>query len=55
VRVGAIVLAVHDRFKHAAGQYIFLLVWRQISLYDVSLLNIRLATSQYCQQNVRFL
>jgi hypothetical protein len=35
------VLAVHDCFKHAVGQDIFLLVWRQVLSYDVSLLNIR--------------
>jgi hypothetical protein len=35
-------LAVHDCFKHAAGQDIFLLRWRQVLSYDVSLLNIRL-------------
>jgi hypothetical protein len=36
------ILAVHDCFKHAANQDIFLLVWRQVLSYDVSLLNIRL-------------
>jgi hypothetical protein len=36
------VLAVYDCFKHAAGQDIFLLGWRQVLSYDVSLLNIRL-------------
>jgi hypothetical protein len=37
-----LVLAVHDCFRHAAGQDIFLLEWRQVLSYDVSLLNIRL-------------
>jgi hypothetical protein len=34
--------AVHDCFKHAAGQDIFLSDWRQVLSYDVSFLNIRL-------------
>jgi hypothetical protein len=34
------ILAVHDCFKHAAGQDIFLLDWRQVLSYDVSFLNI---------------
>jgi hypothetical protein len=38
---GFYVLAVHDCFKHAAGHDIFLLDWRQVLSYDVSLLNIR--------------
>jgi hypothetical protein len=33
------ILAVHDCFKHAAGQDIFLLDWNQVLSYDVSLLN----------------
>jgi hypothetical protein len=32
-------------FKHAAGQDIFLLRWRQVLSYDVSLLNIRLTVN----------
>jgi hypothetical protein len=35
-----VILAVHDCFKHAAGQEIFLLDWRQVLSYDVSFLNI---------------
>jgi hypothetical protein len=34
------ILAVHDCFKYAAGQDIFLLDWRQVLSYDVSFLNI---------------
>jgi hypothetical protein len=48
------ILAVHDCFKHAANQDIFLLVWRQVLSYDVSLLNIRLIVNliifvRHCQ------
>jgi hypothetical protein len=35
----------HDCFKHAAGQDIFLLDWRQVLSYDVSLLNISLVVN----------
>jgi hypothetical protein len=38
-------LPVHDCFKHAAGQDIFLLDWRQVLSYDVSFLNIRLVVN----------
>jgi hypothetical protein len=31
-----------DCFKHAAGQEFFLLGWRQVLSYDISLLNIHL-------------
>jgi hypothetical protein len=37
--------AVHDCFKHAGGHDIFLLDWRQVLSYDVSLLNIRLVVN----------
>jgi hypothetical protein len=37
--------AVHDCFKHAAGQDIFLLDWRQLLSYDVSFLNIRIVVN----------
>jgi hypothetical protein len=37
--------AVHDCFKHARGHDIFLLDWRQVLSYDVSLLNIRLVVN----------
>jgi hypothetical protein len=37
--------AVHDCFKHTGGQDIFLLDWRQVLSYDVSLLNIRLVVN----------
>jgi hypothetical protein len=39
------VYAVHDCFKHAGGHDIFLLDWRQVLSYDVSLLNIRLVVN----------
>jgi hypothetical protein len=39
------VYAVHDCFKHAGGHNIFLLDWRQVLSYDVSLLNIRLVVN----------
>jgi hypothetical protein len=39
------VYAVHDCFKHAGGRDIFLLDWRQVLSYDVSLLNIRLVVN----------
>jgi hypothetical protein len=38
-------LAVHDCFKHAAGEDFFLLDWRQIVSYNVSFLNIRLVVN----------
>jgi hypothetical protein len=38
-------LAVHDCFKHAAGQDIFLLDCRQVLSYNVSFLNIRLVVN----------
>jgi hypothetical protein len=37
--------AVHDCFKHTGGHDIFLLDWRQVLSYDVSLLNIRLVVN----------
>jgi hypothetical protein len=37
--------AVHDYFKHAVGQDIFLLDWRQVLSYDVSFLNIRIVVN----------
>jgi hypothetical protein len=37
--------AVHDYFKHARGRDIFLLDWRQVLLYDVSFLNIRIVVN----------
>jgi hypothetical protein len=37
--------AVDDCFKHAAGQDIFLLDWRQVLSYDVSFLNIRIVVN----------
>jgi hypothetical protein len=37
--------AVHHCFKHAGGHDIFLLDWRQVLSYDVSLLNIRLVVN----------
>jgi hypothetical protein len=40
-----ILYAVHDYFKHAGGHDIFLLDWRQVLSYDVSLLNIRLVVN----------
>jgi hypothetical protein len=39
------IYAVHDCFKHAGGHDIFLLDWRQVLSYDVSLLNIRLVVN----------
>jgi hypothetical protein len=39
------ILAVHDCFKHAAGQDIPLLDWRQVLSYDVSFLNIRIVVN----------
>jgi hypothetical protein len=39
------IYAVHDYFKHAAGQDIFLLNWRQVLSYDVSFLNIRIVVN----------
>jgi hypothetical protein len=39
------ILAVHDCFKHAAGQNILLLDWRQVLSYDVSFLNIRIVVN----------
>jgi hypothetical protein len=45
------ILAVHDCFKHAASQDIFLLVWRQVLSYDVSLLNICLIVNLIICQN----
>jgi hypothetical protein len=36
---------VHDCFKHAGGHDIFLLDWRQVLSYVVSLLNIRLVVN----------
>jgi hypothetical protein len=38
-------ISVHDCFKHAAGQDIFLLDWRQVLSYDVSLLNIHIVVN----------
>jgi hypothetical protein len=40
-----VLYAVHDCFKHAGGHDIFLLDWRQVLSYDVSLLNIRLVVN----------
>jgi hypothetical protein len=37
--------AVDDCFKHAAGQDIFLLDWRQVLSYDVSFLNFRIVVN----------
>jgi hypothetical protein len=37
--------SVHDCFKYAEGQDIFLLDWHQVLSYDVSLLNIRLVVN----------
>jgi hypothetical protein len=39
------ILAFHDCFKHAVGQDIFLLDWRQVLSYDVTFLNIRLVVN----------
>jgi hypothetical protein len=39
------IYAVHDYFKHAGGHDIFLLDWRQVLSYDVSLLNFRLVVN----------
>jgi hypothetical protein len=39
------IYAVHDCFKQAGGHDIFLLDWRQVLSYDVSLLNIRLVVN----------
>jgi hypothetical protein len=39
------VYAVHDYFKHAGGRDIFLLDWRQVLSYDVSLLNIHIVAN----------
>jgi hypothetical protein len=36
----SIVYAVHDYFKHAGGRDIFLLDWRQVLSYDVSVINL---------------
>jgi hypothetical protein len=41
----ASVLAFQDCFKHAGGQDIFLLDWRQVPSYNVSFLNIRLVVN----------
>jgi hypothetical protein len=43
--LSAFLYAVHDCFKHAGGHDIFLLDWRQVLSYDVSLLNIRLVVN----------
>jgi hypothetical protein len=40
-----VLYAVHDCFKHAEDTDIFLLDWRQVLSYDVSLLNIRLVVN----------
>jgi hypothetical protein len=40
-----IIYAVHDCFKHAAGQDIFLLDWRQVLSYDISISNIRIVVN----------
>jgi hypothetical protein len=48
------ILAVHDYFKHAAGQDIFLLDWRQVLPYNVSFLNIRLVVNSVINLRVYF-
>jgi UDP-galactopyranose mutase len=39
---GSYYIAVHDCFKHRAGQDIFLLDWRQVLSYNISFLNMHL-------------